>query len=137
MSDFEDRVAINDVLARYADGVNRRDAKLWGSCWDAHGSWSLSQDDMVVGRTAIVEKWLNVMADCPHVTMFAMQGSIVIQGDRAEGMSYSNEVITMRSGKEFQVAGEYADQYLKRDQQWVFSSRRFTQRHVRAVSSGR
>jgi len=137
LSEFEDRVAINDVLARYADGVNRRDSNLWSNCWDEYGSWSLSHEHVVVGRAAIVEKWLKVMADCPHVTMFAMQGSIVISGDRADGMSYSNEIIQMRNGKEFQVAGEYADQYLRRDQQWFFSARRFTQRRICAVSNGR
>lgn len=133
MSEFEDRVAINDVLARYTDGVNRRDPGLWSSSWDEQGKWSLSEGDVIVGRQAIVDKWMRVMEDFPYVTMFAMQGSVQISGDSAEGVSYTNEIARTRKGKEYHITGEYADRYVKQGGRWAFASRKFTQRRSRPI----
>lgn len=127
MNEFEERVAINDVLARYTDAVNRRDPELWGACWSDDGSWHLSAD-AVVGKRAIVAKWLEAMESLPYVTMFSMQGHVRIAGDTAQGISYSDEIVRTRSGKEFQITGQYEDLYLKIDDKWLFHSRRFHQR---------
>lgn len=126
MSIFEDRVAINDVLARYADGVNQRDADLWGGTWDVDAQWQLFDPEPVQGRDAIVVAWREAMAGFPFVVMMVSQGMVEIDGDRATGRSYSSEVATTADGKRVRVQGCYRDEYRKRDGQWGFSSRSFT-----------
>lgn len=126
MSDFEDRVAINDVLARYADGVNQRDAKLWASSWDEEGEWYLFGPDPVKGRDAITATWVDAMQGFPFVVMMVSQGAVVIDGDRATGRSYTSETARTADGKNLRVQGSYEDHYRKRGGQWGFSFRRFT-----------
>jgi ketosteroid isomerase-like protein len=126
MSVFEDRVAIDDVLARYADGVNHRDADLWGSSWDDEAEWRLFGPDPVCGRTAIVAAWTAAMAGFPFVVMMVSQGAVEIDGDRATGRSYSSEVARTADGTRMRVQGSYADEYRRREGRWGFSSRTFT-----------
>ena len=126
MSDAADRVAINDALARYADGVNRRDAALWGSSWDEDAEWLLFGPDPVKGRDAIVAAWHEAMAGFPFVVMMVSQGAVDIDGDRATGRSYSAEIARTADGKRLRVHGCYDDEYRRRDGVWGFSFRRFT-----------
>jgi ketosteroid isomerase-like protein len=126
MSIFEDRVAINDVLARYADGVNQRDASTWAATWDEEADWYLFGPDPVVGRDAIVATWHEAMAGFPFVVMYVSQGAVTIDGDTASGRSYSYEVVRTADGKKMRVNGCYEDRYRKRDGIWGFSYRRFT-----------
>lgn len=126
MSSVGDRVAINDLLARYADGVNRRDAALWGSTWDQDAHWLLFGPEPVRGRDAIVAAWHQAMAGFPFVAMMVSQGAVEIDGDRATGRSYSSEVARTADGRRLRVQGCYQDEYRRRDGLWGFSSRRFT-----------
>ncbi|WP_380876215.1 hypothetical protein ACFB49_07800 [Sphingomonas sp. DBB INV C78] len=126
MSEWEDRVAINDALARYADGVNRRDVDLWGGSWDEDAQWVLFDPEPVKGRDAIVAAWKQAMEGFPFVVMYVSQGSVAIDGERAEGRSYSSEVAETADGKKMRVYGTYEDEYRKRNGTWGFSSRKFT-----------
>lgn len=126
MSEAEDRVAINDVLARYADGVNQRDGALWGSAWDEDAQWYLFGPDAVEGRTAIVAAWHEAMKGFPFVVMYVSQGSVTIDGETATGRSYSSEVARTADGKRMRVYGCYEDRYRKRDGAWGFAFRKFT-----------
>lgn len=123
---FEDRVAINDVLARYADGVNQRDAALWASTWDEEAEWRLFDPDPVQGRAAIVEAWQRAMTCFPFVVMMVARGKVVIDGDTATGRSYSSEVARTADGKRMRVQGCYQDRYRKRNGIWGFAFRAFT-----------
>lgn len=125
MSIFEDRVAINDALARYADGVNRRDPVLWASSWDEEAEWYLFGPDPVVGREAIVAAWKEAMAGFPFVVMSVSQGAVEIDGDTASGRSYSSEIARTPDGKRMRVHGCYEDRYRKRDGVWGFAFRKF------------
>jgi len=133
MTDWADRVAINDILARYADGVNRRDPELWGSSWDEDGEWFLFGPDPVKGRAAIVEAWKDAIGGYPFVVMFASQGAVDIDGDRASGVSYTNEVARTADGKELRVTGCYTDRYVKRGGRWGFAFRQFEQLHQQQI----
>ncbi|CAN5433257.1 hypothetical protein BH10PSE12_BH10PSE12_32340 [soil metagenome] len=125
MSVFEDRVAINDVLARYADGVNQRNAIAWAASWDEEGEWFLFGPDPVIGRDAIVATWTEAMAGFPFVVMSVSQGAVAIDGDTATGRSYSSEIARTADGKRMRVHGCYEDRYRKREGVWGFSFRRF------------
>ena len=61
MSDqhFEDQQGIRALLERYCEGVNQRDADVWGSTWAEDAVWELPHLDMegLQGRETIVGAW--------------------------------------------------------------------------------
>lgn len=133
MTDWLDLVAINDALARYADGVNRRDKALWASAWDADAEWFLFGPETIRGRDAIVTAWEEAIAGFPFVVMFASQGQVTIEGDYATGVSYTNEVARTADGVEMRVTGTYEDRYVRRNGQWGFAYRKFTPLHTQTI----
>ena len=133
MTNWADLVAINDALARYADGVNRRDKALWASAWDEDAEWFLFGPDTIRGRDAIVAAWVEAMAGFPFVVMFASQGQVKIEGDHAAGVSYTDEVARMADGTEVRVTGTYEDRYVRRDGRWGFAYRKFTALHTQTL----
>ncbi|MFA7440625.1 MAG: nuclear transport factor 2 family protein [Sphingomonadaceae bacterium] len=126
MNNAADRVAINDVLARYADGVTRRDVAVWRSTWDEDAEWYLFGPESVRGRDAIVAAWEEAIAGFPFVVMMVSQGAVEIDGDRAQGHSFSSEIARTADGKRLRVHGCYEDRYIRRNGVWGFSFRRFT-----------
>lgn len=126
MTFAEDMVGINAALARYVDGVNRRDAGLWATSWDEEAQWYLFGPDTIDGRDAIVAAWKEAMAGFPFVVMHVTQGDVVITGNAATGRSYTSELARTADGQRLRVLGQYEDRYIKRDGVWGFAYRRFT-----------
>ncbi len=121
-----DLTGINAALARYVDGVNQRDAALWASSWDEEAEWRLFDPEPVRGREAIVAAWTTAMQGFPFVVMQVTQGQVIVDGDEAEGRSYTSEVAETADGRNLRVWGCYADRYRKRNGVWRFSSRTFS-----------
>lgn len=126
MRHAEDLAGINAALACYVDGVNQHDAALWASSWDEEAEWRLFDPEPVRGREAIVAAWTAAMADFPFVVMHATQGQVLVEGDEAQGRSYTSEVAETADGRHLRVWGCYADRYRKRNGVWRFSSRAFS-----------
>ena len=132
MSDqYQDRLAIRALLERYCEGVNQRDADIWGATWAADAVWELPHLGMdgLKGRETIVGAWLEAMKMFPFVNMMAMPGSICVDGDRATMRSYTDEVAVTQDGTELRPRGQYDDECVKVDGQWQFSRRIFTVLH--------
>lgn len=125
MSDELALIAINALLARYVDGVNRRDAELWAGTWDEDGQWFLLDPEPVCGREAIATAWQQAMAGFSFVMMLANQGHVEIDGDHAHGHSYTSEIGETADGRHLRIWGSYADRYRRRDGVWRFASRKF------------
>ncbi len=128
---LEDRELIRELLERYCDAVNQRDAEAWGATWAEDGVWELPHLEMegITGRTAIVESWVEAMKLFPFVNMMAQAGSIEVDGDRASMRSYTAEVAVMQDGKEIRPRGQYDDVCVRRDGRWLFAHRKFTVLH--------
>lgn len=127
MSDWQDQLAIRALLERYCDGVNQRDAEIWGSTWAEDAVWELPHLDMagITGREQIVAAWLEAMKLFPFVNMMAHPGFIEVAGDRAVMRSYTSEVAVMQDGSEISPRGEYEDECVRVNGEWKFSLRRF------------
>ena len=41
MSLFKEKLAIRELLDRYCDGVNQRDASIWGDTWSENAIWEI------------------------------------------------------------------------------------------------
>ena len=63
MSDFEDKLAIRELLDRYCDGVNQRNPELWGSTWSESALWEIPHLEIKnEGRENIVNIWNTMMS---------------------------------------------------------------------------
>ena len=57
---FEDRLAIHELIAVYADAISMRDGESWISCWAKDSEWRLPMIpgmEVTKGRDAILATW--------------------------------------------------------------------------------
>lgn len=129
---IEDRLAIRELLDRYADAVNRRDADAWKATWAEDSVWNLSviegMED-VVGRDNIVAAWTEAMQRFPFVNMMFVPGHIAVDGHRATVRSYTSEVATTSDGAVIRPRGRYDDVCIKQNGEWLFARRTFHSLH--------
>ncbi|EED36939.1 conserved hypothetical protein [Luminiphilus syltensis NOR5-1B] len=126
-----DQLAIRALLDRYCDGVNQRDATIWGGTWAEDAVWELPHLEMsgIQGRENIVSAWVEAMKLFPFVNMMAQPGVIEVTGDKATMRSYTTEVAVTQDGNEIRPRGEYHDECVKVDGEWKFSLRKFKVLH--------
>lgn len=128
----EDRLGVRETLDRYADGVNQRDAEIWGSTWAEDSVWNLPVVpgfEEVKGKTAIVDAWVGSMKLYPFVHMMCTVGQMRFDGDRCTMRSYTSEVAEMADGVVFRPRGQYDDTLVKQGGDWLFEKRSFTPLH--------
>lgn len=128
----EDRLAIRELLERYADAVCCRDADAWAATWAEDGVWEMPdypQFGTTTGRKAIVDMWKAAMANYPGIIFVATPGVIDIDGDQATVRSYTSEVYDDPAGKTHRDRGRYQDIVVKRGGQWLFLRRSFRNIH--------
>lgn len=128
----EDRLAIRELLEHYSDAVNQRDADSWGATWAEDSEWNLPVVpgmESIKGKANIVAAWVESMKLFPFVHMVGTPGRIDVNGDRATMRSYTAEVATMQNGEEIRPRGQYNDELVKIDGQWLFKRRAFQSLH--------
>jgi uncharacterized protein (TIGR02246 family) len=128
----EDRLAIHELVAAYADAVTRNDAGAWAALWDQDGVWELSAIpgmEHIVGRDAIVKAWGAAMDSLPPMVATSTLGAVTVTGSTAIGRAYPRELIIWPDGKTRTDTGRYDDTYVKRDGRWLFKSRIYTSLH--------
>ncbi|MEN3976851.1 nuclear transport factor 2 family protein [Emcibacter sp. SYSU 3D8] len=128
----DDRLAIHELVAAYADAVTCNDAQAWSALWAEDGVWELSAIpgmEHVVGRDAIVKAWRAAMDSLPPMVATSMLGAVTINGDTATGRAYPREFIIWPDGKTRTDTGRYDDTYVKREGRWLFLSRTYTSLH--------
>ena len=120
----EDRLAIRELIETFTIGIMRGDTDLWGSTWAEEGSWTIPlKDEPAVGRANMVALLQQVLARNAFVSMSAFPADLVIQGDRAHGKAYAQELLFPRTGGQKNLIGCFHDEYVKRDGRWYFLSR--------------
>lgn len=128
----EDRLAIRELLERYAEGVNQRDPDVWGSTWAEDSVWNLPVIpgmEEVKGRKNIVDGWLSAMESFPFIHMMAYLGTMRFEGDRCYMRSYTSEVAQTADGQLLRPVGQYDDVVVKHNGQWLFEKRKFQSLH--------
>jgi uncharacterized protein (TIGR02246 family) len=128
----EDKLAIRELFDTYADGVNQRDAGIWGSTWAEDSEWNLPVVpgmESVRGKAQILAAWTSSMELFPFVFMAISVGTIRVDGDTATARSYTAEVAILQDGTELRPRGQYDDVLIKVDGQWLFQRRAFQSLH--------
>lgn len=125
-----DRLAIRELIDRYSDAVMRRDADAYIATWATDGRWCFRGGEMV-GHDQILPFWRKAMDGFAEVMFMANPGSIRIDGDRAEVVTYTFEHLEMRDGARRFQAGRYDDVIVRGDAGWQFQQRTFSARELK------
>ncbi|WP_156679532.1 nuclear transport factor 2 family protein [Sphingomonas profundi] len=129
----EDRLAIHELVASYGDAVTCRDGDAWIANWAEDAVWKLPAIpgmERVEGRDAILAAWVAAMPGWPKQINFQRCGAIAVDGDRASGHTYTDELNTDTEGKVERWLNRYDDEWVKRDGRWMFASRSLTVLHI-------
>ena len=120
----QDDASIRDLVARYADAVNRRDREAWAATWNEDSEWNL-RGQPIKGRDAIVGLWSNLMGSLPFVVQLIHSGTVEVKGDTATGRWYLTEYMTTAEGQGRMGVGVYRDVYSRTGGTWRFAVRRY------------
>jgi SnoaL-like domain len=122
----EDRLAIQELVARYAVRCDTKRYAELGELFCENGSW----DETVIGlprcdsRQAI-HAFFTAMAQADLVWMIHLNANHHISrfdGDTARGTAHLH-CEGLFNGSHVRILGYYADEYAKVDGNWAFSSR--------------
>ena len=130
--DANDRLAIRELVDKYADAVCRRNADDWGSTWAEDSLWCVPEFpglERVEGRDAIVTAWSAAMDTFTLNYMHQSPGEIIVSGTGGTGRIHNFEVGVDLEGNRSQHIGTYEDRYIKIDGQWLFAERLYTPRY--------
>ena len=129
-SEHADRMAITELVNQSVAGVLRKDMKLWGGTWAPDGSWMIDMfDEPLSGREAIVGVFGKIIARFDFVAMSSFVTEIEIDGDRATGKAYSQELMFPKGGGQKILCGCFHDEYVRIDGRWHFQSRTYETLH--------
>lgn len=117
-----DERAIEALLARYADAVNRRDADAWSGLWSADGVW-LAFGRRFEGREAVVASWSAAMRGFRLVFHTVHAGVIELAGDEASGRFAVSEQLQSSDGTPALLLALYHDAYRREAPGWRFARR--------------
>jgi ketosteroid isomerase-like protein len=125
MSRFEQVQALQDLMARYTDAANRRDAEAWASTWTGDAEWHLL-GNVVQGREAIVGLWSQVMQSLDFALLLPSSSHFDFHGsDSASGYWYLHEYTRDAHGNGSLMLSRYSDRYAREDGEWRYHCRRY------------
>jgi 3-phenylpropionate/cinnamic acid dioxygenase small subunit len=120
-----DRAAIQDVLARYAHGVDRRDLALVAACFTADAAYegSLGSGTIAIALDALRDRMPRYRA-----TMHFLANQLIeLRGDRASCETYALVYHRLEGDDEdedFVVGVRYLDDLTRLPEGWRITSRR-------------
>ena len=121
-----EELAIRKLLESFSIACIRKDTSMWAATWAAEATWKIDAlDQPAEGRENVVAVFARIMPNIDFVSMNAFPADIVIDGDRATGKAYSQELIFPKAGPEKILVGCSHDEYVKRDGTWLFLKRSF------------
>jgi ketosteroid isomerase-like protein len=123
-----DERAIERLLARYADAVNRRDAETWASLWTEDGVWQ-AFGTAFEGRDRVVATWKGAMQGFRFVFHVVHSGLIEVRGDEAHGRWSISEQLQTAAGEPAILLALYHDDYRREPDGWRFARRELEVRY--------
>jgi ketosteroid isomerase-like protein len=126
-TNHEDYTAITQLVARFDDAANRRDAQEFASLWDQDAAWEIG-DPMpmrVSGARAIVEKWREMIDGTQWLFRGSFAGVIALDGEVATGRWPCVETGTFSDNTGYDNRALYEDKYVRREGRWLFKQRRY------------
>lgn len=117
---LSDKLEIQELLARYARGVDTRDWELWKSVFTPDARLDYSSAGAAVGSRDEVAAWLEqAMASVPFAQHYITNVEIELDGDRARvrAMFYNPMQLPGTEGMSF-CGGSYHHEMLRTAEGW-------------------
>jgi 3-phenylpropionate/cinnamic acid dioxygenase small subunit len=134
--DFEaewiERLAVTDVLYRYATGIDQRDWSLLRSCFTEDCQLDYGDIGRWYNANEMVE-WMRRTHESLSHTLHRITNPVVeIRGGGATAHSYVHAVIVHPSepDRPFHAYGLYVDELVKSDGAWRIARRRYVGAHA-------
>lgn len=127
LQQISDRIEIDDLLTRYATGLDGKDWELWASCFtpDAHIDYTGAGG--IKGSLAEVKRWLSeVMANFPMTQHLVTNKDVRIDGDVATCRSCLFNPMGVPDGDGMMVfleGGYYRDRLVRTADGWRIAER--------------
>ena len=131
---MQDKQDITELLARYADAVNRGDIEAWSDLWVEDCLYTLDSNLILKGRESVVSLYKKSMGYHEYMYQLIHSGMIDLNKDTASGRWYVSEYRGMKQEKLNFVIGAYQDRYVKTSEGWKFSERHFDQIYLETRS---
>ena len=126
-SDLADRLAIDDLLTRYATGVDRRDWDVWESCFTADARIDYTAFGGIAGSVPEVRAWLEtVMPRFEMSQHLVVNREVTIEGDTARSRAafFNPMALAMPGGRQlFFDGGYYHDRLVRTPTGWRIRER--------------
>lgn len=121
----DDRWAIYELVARFDDAVNRRDAAEMAALWTDDAVWEIGEPHpmRVEGADAIVERWSGMIDGTQWLFRGSFAGVVEITGDRATGRWPCVETGRFADGTDYDNRSTYEDRYRRLAGGWRLQSR--------------
>ncbi len=124
MNELQDQQALRDLMAVYIDAVARADGETWKNTWDENGCWVLMGNE-VQGRDVIYGLWQQLMGGFDFALLIPSTCHYVIDGDRATGFYYLQELTRNTDGEGSQLFSRYTDECIRTADGWRYRSRAY------------
>ena len=118
----EDRIAIRELYDTYADASARASLETFLSCWTDDGQWNTHLFSRA-GKAELHEQWETLWTGFDKVAFLGSVLSIEIDGDEAAVRSLAHEIVALKGGGVFKLAGLYHDRVVRRGGRWLFQKR--------------
>jgi hypothetical protein len=120
--EWAEKLAIQELCARFCQTIDGEDYEGWAQCFTAEGVFEF--DGWAIrGRHALAE-YAKVHARVMHSRHLTVNCLYEVQGDRATGRSTTLVTLATEGGYKILGQGAYQDQLVKEDGQWRIAYRR-------------
>ena len=126
VDELSDQLAVRDLLAAFADAVNRMRPEDLRPLFTDDGEWVVTGWGAPRGHDAIVALLDDLLVKWAMIFHAIHSGQVMLDGDRARGAWYISEFGQLHDGTEVRIAGVYHDDYVRGDDgRWRFARRRY------------
>lgn len=124
-----DRLDIGDLISRFSDAANRKDADAFRALWAQDATWTIGPpvNQVFHGADEIASAFSALLGDRWEFLMQLPTASHVVDitGDQAAGRAYTHELGQAKSGQGNQNISMYADTMARIDGKWLFTAREY------------
>jgi ketosteroid isomerase-like protein len=120
----EDKQLIRERFEIYSDAVIRQDLDTYLACW-ADSCRRTGAGGACEGKDELRAHWHGIFGTLEQMVFFTQMASLSVDGDSATARSYCLEILKLNDGHTRQLVGEYDDELVRVDGDWLFSRRHY------------
>lgn len=135
---IEDELAIRNLVARFADACNERDAAAFRTLWTADGVWEIGAPNqaLVKGLEAIADLFDRLVVPWPMFMQLAHSGVIEFQGPDEAVARFAMRERGMGDNRYYENLAVYHDEFVRTPDGWRFKRRRYEYRYLDTSAFG-